>query len=207
MAATTDIRDEAQMIAAILAGNSQLFHELIRPYERRVYVMALSFLHNEADAEDVAQEAFLKAFRNLSSFRGEAKFGTWLVSITLNEARSRIRSRDTIKMESLDESPDDQGHTSPALLRDWKEIPSEALERKEVRLLLQRAITALPLIYREVFQLRDIEQLSVNEAAAALGISIAAVKVRLHRARMMLQKKLAPELKQVAPKRRWWAWS
>ena len=207
MAATTDIRDEAQMIAAILAGNSRLFHELIRPYERRVYVMALSFLHNEADAEDVAQEAFLKAFRNLASFRGEAKFGTWLVSITLNEARSRIRHRDTIKMESLDEPADEQGHISPALLRDWKEIPSEALERKEIRLLLQNAITALPLIYREVFQLRDIEQLSVNEAAAALGISIAAVKVRLHRARMMLQKKLAPVLKQAAPKRRWFAWS
>ena len=207
MAGTTEVRDEAQMIAKILAGDSQLFHELIRPYEHRVYVMALSFLHNEADAEDAAQEAFLKAFRNLSSFRGEAKFGTWLVSITLNEARSRIRSRNTIKMESLDEPADDQGHISPALLRDWKEIPSEALERKEIRLLLEQAITGLPLIYREVFQLRDIEQLSVNEAAAALGISIAAVKVRLHRARMMLQKKLAPELKQVAPKRRWWAWS
>jgi RNA polymerase sigma-70 factor (ECF subfamily) len=207
MAGTTEERDEAQMIAKILAGDSQLFHELIRPYERRVYVMALSFLHNEADAEDTAQEAFLKAFRNLSSFRGEAKFGTWLVSITLNEARSRIRSRNTMKMESLDEPPDDHGPTSPYLLRDWKEIPSEALERKEVRLLLEQAITGLPLIYREVFQLRDIDQLSINEAAAALGISIAAVKVRLHRARMMLQKKLAPELKQVAPKRRWWAWS
>ncbi len=77
-----------------------------------------------------AQEAFLKAFRNLASFRGEAKFGTWLISITLNEARSRIRRRDAVKMESLDEPPED---TSPALLRDWKEIPSEALERKEVR--------------------------------------------------------------------------
>jgi len=207
MAGTTEERDEAQMIAKILAGESQLFHQLIRPYERRVYVMALSFLHNEADAEDTAQETFLKAFRNLSSFRGEAKFGTWLVSITLNEARSRIRRRNTIKEESLDEPTDGQGNTSPYLLRDWKEIPSEALERKEVRLLLQQAITGLPLIYREVFQLRDIEQLSINEAAAALGISIAAVKVRLHRARMMLQKKLAPELKQVAPKRRWWAWS
>jgi RNA polymerase sigma-70 factor (ECF subfamily) len=207
MAATTEVRDEAQMIAKILAGDSQLFHELIRPYERRVYVMALSFLHNEADAEDAAQEAFLKAFRKLSSFRGESKFGTWLVSIALNEARTRIRHQNSVKIESLDEPPDEQGQVSPALLRDWKEIPSEALERKEIRLLLQQAITALPLIYREVFQLRDIEQLSVNEAAAALGISIAAVKVRLHRARMMLQKKLAPELKQVAPKRRWWAWS
>jgi RNA polymerase sigma-70 factor, ECF subfamily len=207
MAATGELRDEAQMIAAIVAGNSHLFHELIRPYERRVYLMTLGFLHNEADAEDAAQEAFLKAFRNLSGFRGDAKFGTWLVTIALNEARSRIRHRDTVKMESLDEPADDEGHVSPALLRDWREIPSEALERKEVRQLLQEAITALPRIYREVFQLRDIEQLSVNESASALGISIGAVKVRLHRARMMLQKNLAPELKRIAPKKRGWAWS
>ena len=125
----------------------------------------------------------------------------------MNEARSRIRHRDTVKMESLDEPADDEGHVSPALLRDWREIPSEALERKEVRQLLQEAITALPRIYREVFQLRDIEQLSVNESASALGISIGAVKVRLHRARMMLQKNLAPELKRIAPKKRGWAWS
>jgi RNA polymerase sigma-70 factor (ECF subfamily) len=203
----TPDRDEAQMIAAILGGESQLFHELIRPYERRVYMMTLSFLKNEADAEDAAQEAFLKAYRNLGSFRGEAKFGTWLVSIALNEARSRIRHRNTIKMESLDEPSDSEGHVSPALLRDWKEIPSEALERKEVRFMLEEAVTSLPLIYREVFQLRDVEQLNVNEAATALGISIGAVKVRLHRARMMLQKILAPQLKQVAAKRRWWAWS
>jgi RNA polymerase sigma-70 factor (ECF subfamily) len=200
----TELRDESRMIASILAGDAQLFHELIRPYERRVYAMALSFLRNEADAEDAAQEAFLKAFRNLAGFRGDAKFGTWLVSIALNEARSRIRRRDAIKMESLDEP---EGQTSPALLRDWKEIPSEALERKEVRFLLHKAITALPLIYREVFQLRDIEQLSVNEAAQALGITVSSVKVRLHRARMMLQKNLAPQLKEMAPKRRWWAWS
>jgi RNA polymerase sigma-70 factor (ECF subfamily) len=206
MTAISEARDEGQMIAAILAGDSKLFHELIRPYERRVYAMALSFLHNEADAEDAAQEAFLKAFRNLASFRGEAKFGTWLISITLNEARSRIRRRDAIKMESLDEPPNNQGHASPALLRDWKEIPSEALERKEVRGLLHNAITALPLIYREVFQLRDVEQLSVNEAAAALGITPGSVKVRLHRARMMLQKNLAPQLRRMAPKRRWWTW-
>jgi RNA polymerase sigma-70 factor (ECF subfamily) len=203
----TELRDESRMIASILAGDAQLFHELIRPYERRVYAMALSFLRNEADAEDVTQEAFLKAFRSLAGFRGDAKFGTWLVSITLNEARSRIRRRDAIKMESLDEPQDDQEHSSPALLRDWKEIPSEALERKEVRSLLQKAISSLPQIYREVFQLRDIEQLSVNEAAQALGITVSSVKVRLHRARMMLQKNLAPQLKELAPKRRWWAWS
>jgi RNA polymerase sigma-70 factor, ECF subfamily len=201
----TELRDEPRMITSILGGDAQLFHELIRPYERRVYAMALSFLRNEADAEDATQEAFLKAFRNLPSFRGDAKFGTWLVSIALNEARSRIRRRDAVKMESLDGPEDEEGHVSPAQLTDWKEIPSEALERKEIRHLLHKAVTALPLIYREVFQLRDIEQMSVNEAAAALGITISSVKVRLHRARMMLQKHLAPQLQQIAPKRRRWA--
>jgi len=193
------------MIASILAGNTCEFHDLIQPYERSVYSMALSLLQNEADAEDAAQEAFLKAFRNLQKFRGEAKFSTWLISITLNEARSRLRRKKTAKTESLDEL-NESGHVSPALLRDWREIPSEALERQEVRLMLQDAITDLPLIYREVFVLRDMEDLSVNQSAEALGISVAAAKVRLHRARLMLQKRLAPELKQVMPKRRWLPW-
>ena len=202
-----EARNEPQMIASILGGQSHLFHDLIRPYERSVYVMALSFLHNEADAEDVAQEAFLKAFRNLNSFRGDSKFGTWLISITLNEARSRIRKRKVLKMESLDESPQDQGHVSPALLRDWKEIPSEALERSEVRLMLQEAVGALPPIYRETFVLRDMEELSIAETAEVLQVTTVTVKVRLHRARMMLQKALAPQLKQINPKRRWSLWS
>ena len=206
MTDTLASRDEAQMIAAVLAGNSQVFHELIRPYERSVYVMALSLLKNEADAEDAAQEAFLKAYRNLKGFRAEAKFSTWLISIVLNEARSRLRRKSTVKMESLDEPQDEQGHVSPALLRDWREIPSEAVERHEVRAMLQEAISDLPPIYREIFLLRDVEELSIDESATALGISVSAVKVRLHRARMMLQKKLAPQLKQVNPKRRWFPW-
>jgi RNA polymerase sigma-70 factor, ECF subfamily len=205
MTASVENRNEAQMIASILAGNTHEFHTLIQPYERSVYSMALSMLQNEADAEDAAQEAFLKAFRNLDKFRGEAKFSTWLISITLNEARSRLRQKKTAKTDSLDELTDG-GHVSPALLRDWREIPSQALERQEVRLLLQDAITDLPPIYREVFVLRDIEDLSVNQSAEALGISVAAAKVRLHRARLMLQKRLAPELKQVMPKRRWFPW-
>ena len=200
-------RNEAQIIASILAGNTHEFHALIRPHERSVYVMALSLLHNEADAEDAAQEAFLKAFRNLANFRGDSKFSTWLISITLNEARSRLRSKKIARLESLDTPPEGEGHVTPALLRDWREIPSEALERKEVRSLLQEAITNLPTIYREVFLLRDVEELSVSESAEALGITIASVKVRLHRARIMLQKKLVPQLKRVNPKRRWFSWS
>jgi RNA polymerase sigma-70 factor (ECF subfamily) len=207
MTETADSRDESQIIASILAGDTQNFHHLIRPHERSVYIMALSLLHNEADAEEVAQEAFLKAFRNLARFRGESKFSTWLISITLNEARSRLRSQKAMKMESLDEPPEGQAQVSPALLRDWKEIPSQVLERQEVRQLLHQAITDLPLIYREVFLLRDVEELSVNESAEALGITVASVKVRLHRARIMLQKKLVPLLRQVHPKRRWFSWS
>lgn len=199
--------DETQRIAAILAGDTQEFHELIRPYERSAYLMALSMLKNEADAEDTVQEAFLKAFRNLRSFRAESRFGTWLLSITLNEARNRLRRANTMKTESLDVPEDEPQHVNPALLRDWREIPSQALERLEVREMLRSAIAALPLIYREVVMLRDIEELSVSESAVALGITESSVKVRLHRARMMLQNKLAPQLKALNPKRRLFSWS
>jgi RNA polymerase sigma-70 factor, ECF subfamily len=200
-------RDEAQMIASILGGDTQQYHALIRPYERSVYKMALSFMKNESDAEDVAQEAFLKAFRNLATFRGQAKFSTWLISITLNEARGRLRQQSAVRMESLDDTPEEGGHVSPALLRDWREVPSEALERKEVREMLEEAINGLSPIYREVTMLRDVEEFSIEETAAALSITTASVKVRLHRARLMLQKQLAPQLKTANPKRRWFPWS
>ncbi len=207
MTKATPGRDEMQMIAAILAGDTHLFHDLIRPYEHSVYMMTLSCLKNEADAEDAAQEAFLKAFRHLASFRGEAKFGTWLVSIALNEARTRLRREGTVRMESIDQTPEESGRVSPAILRDWREIPSEALERQEIRHLLQQAIESLPDLYREVFLLRDVKELSIAETAEALTISIATVKVRLHRARVMLQKRLAPQLEHHNPKKRWFQWS
>jgi RNA polymerase sigma-70 factor (ECF subfamily) len=169
--------------------------------------MALSFVKNEMEAEDVAQEAVLKAFRNLANFHGKSKFSTWLISITLNEARTRLRRQNTVRMESLDEPPEEGGKVSPALLRDWREIPSEVLERCEVRALLQKAIEELSPIYREVLVLRDIEELSTDETAGMLAISISSVKVRLHRARIMLQKELAPKLKLASPKkRRWLSW-
>ncbi|MFZ0393100.1 MAG: sigma-70 family RNA polymerase sigma factor [Terracidiphilus sp.] len=200
-------RGEAQIIAAILAGDRELYHSLIQPYELSVYRMALSFVKNETEAEDVAQEAFLKAFRNLANFRAESKFSTWLITITLNEARRQLRRQNTVRMESLDEPPEEGGNVSPALLRDWREIPSEALERKEVRTLLQGAIGHLSPIYREVLVMRDIDELSIEETASALAISISSVKVRLHRARIMLQKELAPKLKLASPKkRRWLSW-
>jgi len=205
----TSNRTEAEMIAAILGGETQVFHDLIRPHERRVYLMALSYMKNEADAEDVAQEAFVRAFRNLASFRAESKFSTWLISIALNEARTRLRRKMLVPMDSLDTPPDEHQHVSPFLLRDWREIPSEAVERGEIRKLLQSAIALLPDIYRQVFLLRDVEEMNINETAAALNISVPSVKVRLHRARMMLQKQLAPQLKAATQvsRRRWFQWS
>lgn len=200
------VRDEEQMIASILNGDTEKYHDLIRPYERNVYRMALSFMKNEADAEDVAQEAFLNAFRNLANFRGRAKFSTWLISIALNAARDRLRREKLVRMDSLDETPEEGGHVSPALLRDWREVPSEALERQEIREMLREAIRGLAPLYREVVLLRDVEELSVEETASALTISVPSVKTRLHRARIMLQKVLAPQLKATNPKRRWFQW-
>jgi len=171
--------------------------------------MALSYVKNEADAEDAAQEAFVRAFRKLSSFRAESKFSTWLMSITINEARTRLRNQARVWMYPLDQLADEDKGISPGLLRDWREIPSEALEREEVRNLIRRAVEQLPDIYREVFLLRDVEELTVSETAETLNISITSVKVRLHRARLMLQKQLAPQLKTVnrTSKKRWLPWS
>ena len=201
-------RTEEEMIAAILAGDTQLYHDLIRPHERSVYQMALSYMKNESDAEDVAQEAFVRAFRSLSTFRAEAKFSTWLISITVNEARNRLRRRSVLHIDSLDTSSVDGKAISPAFLRDWREIPSEVLERKEIRELLQEAVETLPDIYRQVFLLRDVEELNVNDTAQVLDISVPSVKVRLHRARLMLQKCLAPHLRIATrpSKRRWFPW-
>jgi len=188
------VRDSA-LIARILAGERELFHELVRPYEKGVYFAAYSVLQNEHDAEDVAQETVLKALRNLRSFRAEAKFSTWLVSIALNEARGRLRHTRLIEFESVDAVPDeDSGVFTPAVISDWREVPLEALERKELREMLHKAIEDLPELYREVLVLRDVQDFSIAETAAALGVNEGVVKTRLLRARLMMQKALAPQL-------------
>lgn len=193
---TGAVTNETALIARVLDGETNLFHELIRPYERLVYVTIFAILRNEAEAEDGAQETMISAFRNLKSFRGDAKFSTWLVTIAMNEARKRLRKAKATAEDSLDEPMEESaGKFTPAVLTDWREIPLRALERKELREKLQDAVATLPEKYREVFVLRDIEELNQEETAAALGINVTLVKVRLHRARMMLQKQLVPYLK------------
>lgn len=188
--------EELELIARILAGERQLFHDLVRPYERSVYFAAYSILDNEHDAEDVAQETVLKALKKLASFRGEAKFGTWLVSIAINEARARLRHDKVLKFESVDAvQEDDDGCFAPEVLSDWREVPSDALERKEVRELLRSALESLSPIYREVLILRDVQEFNIADTAQMLGVTEGVVKTRLLRARLMMQKILAPQLK------------
>lgn len=201
----THEKPEVETIRRILAGERQLFHELIRPCERSVYFMLFSLLRNEAEAEDAAQETFIKAYQNLHLFRGEAQFRTWVLSIARNEGLGRLRKLGNRKEESLEADTDEQtGDYTPAILTSWREIPLETVEREELAALLRKAIGELPEIYRNVVLLRDIEEMDIRETAAALAISEAAVKVRLHRARAMLQRNLAPQLKGFAPKRKGW---
>ena len=199
------LETEPDLIADILAGNTQLYHQLIHPYMKCVYTMSFSYLKNEMDAEEVAQETFIKAFRNLHAFRGDAKFSTWLISIALNEARYRLRRQIKVRTVSLDEPRGEDIFASLALLRDWRELPSEAAEREEIRKLLKRAIAKLPVIYQEVFILREVEETNLRDTAQLLGISTALVKTRLHRARMMLRRLLAPKLRAInsGMKRTW----
>ena len=186
---------DAELIARVLAGERELFHELVRPYEKSVYFAALSVLQNEQDAEDAAQDTVLKALKNLHNFRAESKFSTWLISIAINEGRSRLRHARILEFESVDQSSEEEdGDFVPAVISDWREVPLQALERKELRELLQRAISSLPEIYREVLLLRDVEEVNIADTAEALGVTTGVVKTRLLRARLMMQKILAPQL-------------
>jgi RNA polymerase sigma-70 factor, ECF subfamily len=184
---------EAELIRRVCQGDKEAFYGLVRPYERAVYVAAVSILNNPSDAEEVAQEAVLKAFTHLAEFRAEAKFSTWLIQITINEARLRLRKDRRHLYESVDEQrADEEGEYFPKDFADWREVPSEALQREELREALRRAIAALPLKYREVLILRDIQNRSTEETAEILGITEGNVKTRLLRARLQMRDALAP---------------
>ena len=194
LAGSPPTQNEGALIERIRNGERELFYELIRPYERRVYAAAFAILRNEADAEDAAQEAVLKAFRNIKQFRSEAKFSTWLIQIAINEARMRRRKNHPELIEPIADRQDESGDYVPRDFADWREIPSETLERKEVRERLAEALASLGQIYRDVFILRDMQHLSIAETASVLKISTASVKTRLLRARLMLRDVLAPGL-------------
>lgn len=184
---------ENALIERICSGERELYYSLVQPYERALFVAAMSILHNEADAEDVAQEAALKGLKYLSGFRRESKFSTWLIQIAVNEARMKLRKDRRALYDSLDDASEtDEGDYIPRDFADWRDIPSETLQRKELREALRRAIDSLAPKYRQVFILRDVEKLNIEETALALNISQASVKTRLLRARLQLRDALAP---------------
>jgi RNA polymerase sigma-70 factor (ECF subfamily) len=187
-------RREQELIRRIQNGEREVFYELVQPYQRRVYAAAFAVLRDPANAEDAAQEAILKAFVNIGQFRSESRFSTWLIQIAINEARMRRRREHAEIMQPIGEHQDEEGNYIPREFPDWREIPSESLERAEVRELLWEALASLGDKYREIFVLRDVHHLSIEEVAGTLGISRASVKTRLLRARLMLRDLLAPKM-------------
>ena len=193
MGSTTQSLTEQALIERVKAGESELFYQLIEAYQRAVFSAAYSVLGNEADAEEVAQEAFLKAYSRLDQFRGESKFSTWLAQIAVNEARMRRRKDRKTLYDSIDEGyHDESGDYFPIDYADWREIPCDAFEQKELKTALSRAIACLKPMYREVFILRDVQGLNIRETAEVLGLSEALVRTRLLRARLQMRDALAP---------------
>lgn len=185
---------ESELIERVLRGQHEAFRELVRPCEHAVFMAAKAILKDEADAEDAAQEAILKAFTNLAKFRGDSKFSTWLVRIATNEALMKLRKERRHKLhDSLDDgSRDDKGIYVPRDFADWREIPSDALQTKELRQALSRALASLTPKHREVLVLRDVQYFTIEETAKRLSIGKSAVKTRLLRARLQMRDALAP---------------
>ena len=187
----TVVDDDLTLVQRICAGERHLFHDLVQRYERSLYRTALAVTRNAADAEDVVQEALLRAYEHLEQFRGEARFPTWLTQITLNTARMRLRKEHLSLWESLDEPiATDDGWVQRDVV-EWRENPEELYSRGETEQILHQALRGLPRAYREVLVLRDIQLLSTQETADVLGISLANVKTRLLRARLQLRDRLS----------------
>jgi RNA polymerase sigma-70 factor, ECF subfamily len=195
-------RDETSLVKRIRDGESELFCEMVRDCQRALYTAAFSILRDAGDAEEVCQEAIAKAWAGLRRFRMESKFSTWLVQITMNEARMRLRKERKHRFRSIDENFETgSGIYVPEQLIEWRRIPSKELERKRMREALVRAFECLPEKYREIFVLRDVQGLTITQTAKLVGITESTVKTRLLRARLRMRDLLSAEatLKPNAP--------
>lgn len=189
MTATEPPSDE-QLVEMAKNGDTGAFPELVKRYSRRILRVARNITNNEEDSEDVLQETFLKAYTHLDSFQGNSKFYTWLVRIAMNEALMKLRKRKTGKVVSLDEELSTGDDTVTREIAVWEGNPEDKYSQEELRDLLDKTVSSLPEGFRTVFILRDIEELSTEETADMLGLSIPAVKSRLLRARLQLREKL-----------------
>jgi len=189
--------DDLALIELVMAGDRRAFEPLVRKHERRVFRVALAVLGNVEDAEEAMQDAFIKAYRHLDQFRGESRFTTWLTRIAVNEALQKRQARkDSV---SLDEAPDVESKSLPGRFEPWTSNPEKLYGKQEIRQIVEGAIQALPPIYRETLVLRDIEEMSAEEAAEALGITIPALKSRLLRARLLLRESLGSHFEEPRP--------
>jgi RNA polymerase sigma-70 factor (ECF subfamily) len=182
--------DEMALVHAAKGGDVQAFEELVRRYDRNVFRIAQHITHNREDAEDVVQDAFLKAYENLNLFQGQSKFYTWLVRIAVNEALMKLRRLKPGRTVSLDEDVKTEEDSLPREVADWSPNPEQQYSQAELKEILTRTIQGLPMSFRTVFVLRDVEGLSTEETAEALELSVPAVKSRLLRARLQLRERL-----------------
>ena len=189
-APTQPIADEAILVAQSREGDRIAFGELVRRYQGKIFRLAQHVTQNREDAEDVLQETFLKAYEHLDQFKGDSKFYTWIVRIAVNQALMKLRRRKTDKSVSLDEQIDTGEDTMLREIAAWDEDPEQRFSREELATILDSAVDGLEPIYRSVFILRDVEDLSTEETAKALDLSVPAVKSRLLRARLQLREKL-----------------
>jgi RNA polymerase sigma-70 factor (ECF subfamily) len=188
---------DADLVAKAQAGELKAFDVLIRRHSQLIYRALAAILGNRDDAEDSMQDAFLKAFKYIGGFQGRSKFSTWLVSIARNTALERLRGRKN--EESLDEGTfDDDRNFRPRQVQAWQDNPEQTYSRSEMRQLVERGIMGLPAKYRVVVMLRDVEQLSTEEVARQLGLSVPAVKIQLLRGRLMLREWLSPHFANVS---------
>jgi len=184
------VSDELVLVRAAKAGDIGAFEQLVHRYDRNVFRIAQHITQNREDAEDVVQDAFLKAFENLKNFQEQSKFYTWLVRIAVNEALMRLRRRRPERMVSLDEEVKTEEDSMPREVADWSPNPEQLYTQSELRDILSKTIQGLPSSFRTVFVLRDVEGLSTEETAEALDLSVPAVKSRLLRARLQLRERL-----------------
>jgi RNA polymerase sigma-70 factor (ECF subfamily) len=187
--------DESTLVAQAREGDTVAFGELVRRYEGKIFRLGQHITQNREDAEDVLQETFLKAYEHLDQFQGNSKFYTWIVRIAVNQALMKLRRRKSDRSVSLDETIDTGEDNIVREIAAWGEDPEERFSREELGELLDSAVKGLEPPYRSVFVLRDIEDLSTEETADALGLSIPAVKSRLLRARLQLREKLTRQFK------------
>ena len=181
--------DEPVLAAAAKAGEVSAFETLVDRYERKIFRLTQNITQNKEDAEDAMQEAFLKAYEHLQEFEGSSRFYTWLVRIAVNQALMKLRRR-RANIVSLDEEIDTGEDMMPREVVDWGPSPADRYAQAEMAGILSKVIGELDPQFRTVFQLRDIEELSTEETAAALGLTVPAVKSRLLRARLKLREQL-----------------